>query len=112
MSEIIEKKVQFSVEALSPSIPNNRLLTFQSEIQNLQRQVLEIKLSCRNLVMTTFTGEQWENFAFVVSDHPKLAGLMMQIDTVNSEPRRNNLLISIEASGEIPFMGESDHSEK
>lgn len=86
MDEIIEKMVQFRVEALSPSIPNDRLLAFQSEIQELQRRVLKIKLSCRNLVMTTFTDEQWENFAFVVSDDPKLASLMTQINNVNIEP--------------------------
>ena len=112
MDEIIEKMVQFRVEALSPSIPNDRLLAFQSEIQELQRQVLKIKLSCRDLVMTTFTDEQWENFAFVVSDHPKLASLMLQVDSLNPDPVQEDLLIPIGASGKIPLKGEADHSGK
>jgi hypothetical protein len=54
------------------------LIALQSEIQASQRRLLKIKLSCRNLVMTTFTAEQWDNFAFVVSDYPKLASLLSQ----------------------------------
>jgi len=112
MNEIIEKKVEFSVDSLSPSITSDRLLAFQSEIQELQRELLKIKLSCRNLVMTTFTDEQWENFAFVVSDNPKLASLMSQINSVNRKPVHKDLLIPIRASGKIPLMGEPDRSGK
>lgn len=85
MNSIIEKMVQFRVEALSPDVSNNHLLSFQSEIHNLQRQLLMIKLSCRELVMTTFTDEQWENFAFVVADNPKLASLVSQVNIIDSE---------------------------
>jgi len=85
MNKIIEDKVQFRIESLSPSITSERLLTYQSEIQELQRQLLKIKLSCREQVMTTFTDEQWDNFAFIVSDNPKLASLMPQVKTVYSE---------------------------
>lgn len=80
MNEIIEKMVQFRVDALSPGTSADQLLAFQAEIQGLQRQLLEIKLSCRELVMTTFTDEQWENFAFVIADHPRLASLMLQVN--------------------------------
>lgn len=110
MDEIIEKMVQFRVEALSPSIPSDRLLAFQLEIQDLQRHVLEIKLSCRNLIMTTFTDEQWDNFAFVVSDHPKLASLMMQVNTENLEPMHKEPLIPVGAAAKIQLMGKPDHS--
>lgn len=109
MNEIIEKMVEFRVEALSPETTSDRLLMFQSEIQELQRELLKIKLSCRNLVMTTFTDEQWENFAFVVSDNPRIAGLMSQIDSVNPEPVHKDLLIPIRASGQIPLMNEPDY---
>jgi len=78
MNKLIEKMVQFRIDSLSPDISGNQLLAFQTEIQELQRELLKIKLSCRELVMTTFTDEQWENFAFVVSDNPKLANLVMQ----------------------------------
>jgi hypothetical protein len=78
MNEIIEKMVQFRVESLRPSVSGEQLISFQSEIQELQRQLLVIKLSCRDLVMKSFTPAQWENFAFVVSDNPRLAGLLSQ----------------------------------
>ena len=82
MNEIIEKMVQFRVESLSPDVSNEHLLSFQSDIHGLQRQLLKLKLSCRELVMTSFTHEQWENFAFVVSDNPKLASLVSQVSSI------------------------------
>jgi hypothetical protein len=84
MNEIIEKMVQFRIESLSPDFSNEHLLSFQSEIHDLQRQLLKLKLSCRELVMTSFTDEQWENFAFVVSDDPKLASLMSQANSISA----------------------------
>jgi hypothetical protein len=83
MNEIIGKMVQFRIASLSPEITNERLIVLQSEIQELQRQALVIKLSCRKLIMTSFTDEQWDNFAFVVSDNPKLASLMSQANPLN-----------------------------
>ena len=85
MNEIIEKKVQFRIESLSPDIAGDHLLGFQAEIQELQRQLLMIKLSCRQLVFTTFTDEQWESFAFIASDHPKLASLMPHVNNASSK---------------------------
>ena len=85
MNEIIEKSVQFRVAALSPRITSDHLYVLQSEIQDLQRQLLKIKLSCRELVTTSFTETQWENFAFVVADNPKLASLMSQTGSLNLE---------------------------
>jgi len=108
MNEVIEKMVQFRVESLSPRITSDRLLAFQSEIQELQRQVLEIKLSCRKLVMTSFTDEQWENFAFVVSDNPKLASLVSRETSINPESRHNGLQ-PIRASNIIPLVGKPAH---
>jgi hypothetical protein len=87
MNEIIEKMVQFRIDSLSPDVSNKYLLASQSEIQELQRQLLKIKLSCRELIITTFTDEQWENFAFVVADNPKLASLVSQVSTLNPEPK-------------------------
>jgi hypothetical protein len=85
MNEIIEKSVQFRVASLSPRVASDHLYVFQSEIHELQRQLLKIKLSCRELVTTSFTDEQWENFAFVVSDNPKLASLMSQVSSLDLE---------------------------
>ena len=83
MNKIIEEKVQFRIESLSPRTTSDRLLAFQSEIQELQRQLLMIKLSCRENLMTTFTADQWDNFAFIVSDNPKLASLMPQVGSLD-----------------------------
>jgi hypothetical protein len=83
MNEIIEKSVQFRVAALSPHVSSDHLYVLQSDIQELQRQLLKIKLSCRELVTASFTDEQWDNFAFVVADNPKLASLVSQLGTLN-----------------------------
>ena len=80
MNEIIEKMVEFRVQSLSPGTSGDQLLAFQSDIQKSQVQLLKIKLSCRELVMTSFTDEQWDNFAFIISDNPKLASLMTQLN--------------------------------
>ena len=88
MNEIIGKKVQFRIKSLSAGVKGDDLLGFQTEIHALQRQLLEIKLSCRELLMATFTDEQWENFAFVVSDHPKLASLFSQGKATDRENSR------------------------
>ena len=85
MNEIIEKMVQFRVESLSPDIAGDHLFAYQSEIHDLQRQLLTIKLSCREIVMTTFTDDQWDNFNFIIADIPKLASLASQAITVNSK---------------------------
>jgi len=85
MNEIIEKSVQFRVAALSPRITSDQLYVLQSEIQELQRQLLKIKLSCRELVTTSFTDVQWENFAFVVADNPKLSSLMSQVSSLDTD---------------------------
>jgi hypothetical protein len=66
------------IEKLSPGISADQLLALQSGIQELQRELLKIKLTCREMIMTTFTDEQWDNFAFVVSDNPRLANLILQ----------------------------------
>jgi hypothetical protein len=76
MNAIIEKKVEFSTESLSPEVSDEHLLAFQIEIQQLQQTLLELRLSCRRLIMDTFTEEQWENFVFIAADDPKLAGFL------------------------------------
>jgi hypothetical protein len=85
MNETIEKSVEFRVAALSPRITSDQLYVFQSEIQELQRELVKIKLSCRELVTTSFTDAQWENFAFVIADNPKLASLMPQVNSLDIE---------------------------
>jgi len=88
MNEIIEKMVDFRVKSLSPDISGEQLLAYQSDIQELQVKLLKIKLSCRELIMTTFTDEQWDNFAFIVADNPKLASLVTQVNYKHSDQQR------------------------
>lgn len=85
MDEIITRMVEFRIASLSPGVTKARLLALQSEIQELQHRLLLIKLSCREIIMTTFTDEQWENFTFVVSDNPRLASLISQAETLSVE---------------------------
>jgi hypothetical protein len=84
MNVIVDKMVQFRIASLSPDITNERMVALQSEIQDLQRQALVIKLSCRKLIMATFTDAQWEDFAFVVADDPKLASLVSQVNKLDT----------------------------
>ena len=88
MNEIIEKMVDFRVKSLSPDTTGDQLLAFQWDIQELQVRLLKIKLSCRELIMTTFTEEQWDNFAFIVADNPKLASLIPEMNHKHSNQLR------------------------
>ncbi len=83
MNRVIEKKVQFSVESLSSTTSEAHLLEFQKEIHHLQHELLKIRLSCRAILVETFTDEQWENFEFIVADDPKLASLFSQAQRVS-----------------------------
>jgi hypothetical protein len=76
MNAIIEKRVEFKKVAFIPGTTDEELRELQNEILDLQKQLLDIKLTCRKLVMDTFTEEQWDNFQFAIADHPKLASLI------------------------------------
>ncbi len=82
MNTVIEKKVQFSVDALSDTTSEAHLIKLQKEIHLLQYELLKIRLSCRAIIVETFSDEQWENFEFIVSDDPKLASLFSQAKSV------------------------------
>lgn len=74
MNTIIKQRIEFKKAALNPIITADELRHRQREILQLQTQLLDIKLSCRKIVVESFTEEQWDNFAFIAADHPKLAG--------------------------------------
>ena len=76
MNEIIEKRVAFKKVALNPKTPSDNLLEMQNDIFVLQNKLLKIKLSCRNMLVNTFTDEQWDNFAFAVADQPRIASFL------------------------------------
>ncbi len=78
MNTIIEKRIDFKKASLNPKTSEEKLREMQSDILTLHKQLLEIKLSCRKMLVDSFTEEQWDNFAFAVADHPTLASLVQQ----------------------------------
>ncbi len=78
MNTIINKRVDFKKASLNPKTSDEELIEMQSDILNLHKKLLEIKLSCRKMLVDNFTEEQWDNFAFAVADDPKLASLIQQ----------------------------------
>jgi hypothetical protein len=67
-NEIISKRIKIKQAALSPDISAARLIQMQNEIFRLQRQMLNYKLSCRDLVMNTFNTANWEELFLVLAD--------------------------------------------
>lgn len=68
MNEIARKRVEIKEAALSPDISSARLIQMQNEVFRLQRIVLEYKLSCRDLVISTFNINNWEGFYLVLAE--------------------------------------------
>jgi hypothetical protein len=68
MNEIARKRVEIKEAALSPDISSARLIQMQNDVFRLQREVLEYKLSCRDLVINTFNSNNWEGFFMVLAD--------------------------------------------
>ena len=68
MNEIVRKRVEIKNAALSPEVTASTLMKMQSDVFNLQRKVLEYKLSCRDLVINTFNRNNWDGFYFVLAE--------------------------------------------
>jgi len=69
MNEIARKRIEIKEAALSPDISSARLIQMQNEVFRLQRIVLEYKLSCRDLVISTFNKNNWEGFYLVLAEN-------------------------------------------
>jgi hypothetical protein len=78
MNAIIEKRIDFKKAAFNTETTENDLRKMQNDILALQKKLLDIKLTCRRLIMDTFTEQQWDNFAFVIADDPALASFIQQ----------------------------------
>lgn len=76
MNTIIEKRIALSSKSLNPNISGAEILQSQSEIFDLQTNVLKLRLGCRELIINTFNDNQWTAFEFVIEEYPNLAGLM------------------------------------
>jgi hypothetical protein len=72
MAQIVQKHIAFKKLALKPEGTKAELLKIQQEIFDLHRKVLEMKLECRENIVNTFTEEQWDNFNFILSEHPTI----------------------------------------
>ncbi len=67
-NKIIRKRAEIKEAALSPNVSSARLIQMQNEVFRLQREMLEHKLSCRDLVIKTFNKNNWEGFFLVLAD--------------------------------------------
>ena len=68
ISQIISKRVELKEAAFSPNVSSARLVQLQNEVFRLQREVLDYKLSCRDLVISTFNANNWEGFFLVLAE--------------------------------------------
>ena len=68
MNEVARKRLEIKQSALSPEISSSRLIQMQNEVFRLQREVLEYKLSCRDLVINTFNSKNWEGLFLVLAE--------------------------------------------
>jgi hypothetical protein len=76
MNQIIEHRIELSKASLNANLTNEQIFDKQQEIFELQEQVLRIRLSCRQIVVSTFSAEQWANLGFVLEEYPQFAGLL------------------------------------
>ena len=73
MNEIIQMRVEIKRASLDASVSGEELQSMLDRTHDAQKRLMSIKLSCRKMLVESFNAEQWENFAFVASDNPKLA---------------------------------------
>ena len=76
MNRIIEHRIELAKGSLNANLTSEQILDKQQEIFELQEQVLRIRLSCRQIVLSTFSAEQWANLGFVLEEYPQFAGLL------------------------------------
>ena len=78
MNEIIERRIALSRAALDPVVDSSQLIEMQQRILLRQDELLRVRLSCREILVGTFSREQWVNLAFILEDYPNFAGLLQQ----------------------------------
>jgi hypothetical protein len=76
MNEIIQRRITLSKAALDHDVAGDQLLAEQKVIFTLQEKLLRLRLSCRELLITTFSPAQWDSFAFILEEYPEYAGLL------------------------------------
>ncbi len=68
MNKVARKRIEIKEAALSPDVSSARLIQMQNDVFRLQREVLNYKLSCRDLVKNTFNRDNWEDFFLVLAE--------------------------------------------
>ena len=76
MNEIIQRRIALRETMLNNAVSQADLLTRQRKILGLQEELMRIRLSCREIIIDSFTESQWENLAFILEEYPQYAGLM------------------------------------
>lgn len=78
MNAIIAQRIGLSEAALDASVSSESMLARQQAIFQAQERLLRLRLSCRDLIVLTFTPEQRENLAFILEEYPQYAGLLSE----------------------------------
>ena len=76
MNDIIQRRFMLSKASLEVDLSSDEILAKQQKIFRLQERLLQVRLSCRNLIVETFSPDQWENMAFILEEYPRYAGLL------------------------------------
>ena len=76
MNEIIQRRITLSKTTLDDRVSQDDMLAQQKEIFSLQEDLLRLRLSCRELIVSTFSPIQWDNLAFILEEYPRYAGLL------------------------------------
>jgi hypothetical protein len=76
MNDIIQRRIALSQATLDPAVSSAEILEKQAEIFELQRALIALRLSCRELIVSSFTPAQWDNLAFILEEYPRYAGLL------------------------------------
>jgi hypothetical protein len=76
MNEIIQRRIALSRAALEVDTNADQILASQKAIFLLQEELLRTRLSCRELIVGTFSAGQWDSLAFILEEYPRYAGLL------------------------------------
>ncbi len=68
MRELAQERIEFMDLSLRSDVSQHQLITKQKQLFQLQEEVLNYKLACRQNILETFTQQQWESLLFIVAE--------------------------------------------
>ena len=68
MRELALERIEFMDLSLRSDVSQHQLITKQKQLFQLQEEVLNYKLACRQNILETFTQQQWESLLFIVAE--------------------------------------------